>query len=140
MTLWRSDMWTCGRVRTRSWWPYSQFHQHFTYKVFVRISFWQLFCSYMYVVKAAKTTFVRKNRMFNVDEIDTWKKKQEHWITSIYLQIKTRSHKCIFNEFTTTNFSQFLKYVFVRKWFYPLSYFSPHVQVCESVIPSSTNG
>jgi len=31
----------------------------------------QLFSSYMYVVKAAKTTFVRKICTFNVDEIDT---------------------------------------------------------------------
>ncbi len=33
--------------------------------------FWQLFSSYMYVVKAAKMTFVRKICTFNVDEINT---------------------------------------------------------------------
>jgi len=31
-----------------------------------------VFSSYMYIAKAAKTTFVRKICMFNVDEIDTW--------------------------------------------------------------------
>jgi len=36
---------------------------------FVRKSFWQLLSSYMYIVKAAETTFVRKICMFNVDEI-----------------------------------------------------------------------
>ncbi len=30
-----------------------------------------LVCTYAYVKKAAKTTFVRKTRAFNVDEIDT---------------------------------------------------------------------
>jgi len=35
------------------------------------MSFWQLFSSYMYEVKAAETTFVRKIRTFNIDEIDT---------------------------------------------------------------------
>jgi hypothetical protein len=29
------------------------------------------FSSYMYVEKAAKTTFIQKRRAFNVDEIDT---------------------------------------------------------------------
>jgi len=38
----------------------SQFHQHFTYKFFVRTSFRQLFSSYMYVEKAAEMTFVGK--------------------------------------------------------------------------------
>jgi hypothetical protein len=36
------------------------------------MSFRQLFSSYISVEKAAKTTFVRKRRVFNVDEIDTW--------------------------------------------------------------------
>ncbi len=39
---------------------------------FVRTLFWQLFSSYMYVVKAAKTMFVQKIWTFNVDEIDTF--------------------------------------------------------------------
>jgi hypothetical protein len=39
-------------------------------RFFVPTSFWQLFSSYMYVEKAAKMTFVRKRREFNVDEID----------------------------------------------------------------------
>jgi hypothetical protein len=30
------------------------------------------FSSYMYIVKAAETTFVQKIRTFNVDEIDGW--------------------------------------------------------------------
>ncbi len=34
------------------------------------MSFWQLFSSYMYVVKAAETTFVQKIHTFNVDKID----------------------------------------------------------------------
>ncbi len=37
-----------------------QFHQHFTYEFFVRMLFWQLFSSYMYIEKAAKTTFIQK--------------------------------------------------------------------------------
>jgi len=41
------------------------------YKFFVRTLFWQLFSSYMYVEKAAETTFVQKICMKNVDEIDT---------------------------------------------------------------------
>jgi len=39
----------------------SQFHQHFTYEFFVRTLFRQLFSSYMYVEKAAATSFVQKN-------------------------------------------------------------------------------
>jgi len=42
----------------------SQFHQHFTDEFFVRTLFWQLFSSYMYVVKAAKTTFGQKTRAY----------------------------------------------------------------------------
>ncbi len=38
----------------------SQFHQHFTYELFVQTLFWQLFSSYMYVEKAARTTLVQK--------------------------------------------------------------------------------
>jgi len=52
-----------------------QFHQHYTLAFFVRTSFRQLFYTYVrtYVSKkkAAETTFVRKTRAFNVDEIDT---------------------------------------------------------------------
>ncbi len=44
----------------------SQFHKRYTHKFFV-----QLFSSYMYIVKAAKTTFIREICTFNVDEIDT---------------------------------------------------------------------
>jgi len=40
-------------------------------KFFVRMSFQQLFSIYVYVVKAAETTFVQKIRTFNIDEIDT---------------------------------------------------------------------
>jgi len=38
---------------------------------FEQMSFRQLFSSYMYVVKAAETTYVRKICTFNIDEIDT---------------------------------------------------------------------
>jgi len=41
------------------------------YLFFIRTSFWQLFSSYMYVEKAAKTTFIRKICVYKVDEIDT---------------------------------------------------------------------
>jgi len=47
-----------------------QFHQHYTRTFFVRTLFWQLFSSYIYVVKAAEMMFIRKIRLFNVDEID----------------------------------------------------------------------
>jgi len=47
-----------------------QFHQHFTYEFSVQALFQQLFSSYMYVEKAAKTTFIRKICTENVDEID----------------------------------------------------------------------
>ncbi len=46
------------------------FHQHFTYKFFIQMSFLQHFSSYMYVVKAAEMTLVWKTRTYNVDEID----------------------------------------------------------------------
>ncbi len=46
---------TCGNRP-----PYSQFHQHFTRKLFVQTLLRQLFSSYMYIEKAAKTTFVQK--------------------------------------------------------------------------------
>jgi len=44
------------------------------YKYFARTLFRQLFSSYMYVEKAAETTFIRKICKLNVDEIDTWKR------------------------------------------------------------------
>jgi len=41
------------------------------HKFFVQTLFWQLFSSYMYVVKAAaEMTFIQKIPMLNVDEID----------------------------------------------------------------------
>jgi len=46
---------------------------------FVQMSFWQLFSSYMYVVKASETTFVRKICTFNVDEIDIWCQYHQHF-------------------------------------------------------------
>ncbi len=39
---------------------------------FIRMLLWQLFSSYMYLVKAAEMMFVWKIYTFNVDEIDTW--------------------------------------------------------------------
>jgi hypothetical protein len=50
----------------------------------VQTSFWQLFSSYMYVVKAAKTMFVRKICMFNIDEIDTWAQFHQRSTYSFY--------------------------------------------------------
>jgi len=41
---------------------YRQFHQCKTCKFFIQTLFRQLFSSYMYVVKAAETTFVQKIR------------------------------------------------------------------------------
>ncbi len=49
-----------------------QFHQHFTYKFFVRTSFWQLFLCTCNQRKAAEATFERKIHRQNVDEIDSW--------------------------------------------------------------------
>ncbi len=56
----------------------------FTYKFFVQMLFWQLFArtrnvhvTYMYVEKAAETTFVQKTCAFNVDEIDTCMMKKD---------------------------------------------------------------
>jgi len=43
---------------------------------FLSTLFWQLFSSYMYVIKAAKMTFVQKICTFNVDEIDTYKEQR----------------------------------------------------------------
>jgi len=59
-----------------------QFHQRYTREFFVWMLFWQLFSSYMYVVKAAKTTFVQKIRAFNVDEIDYKCQFHQHLIRS----------------------------------------------------------
>jgi len=50
---------------------YSQFHQRYKCEFFVRTLFWQLFLSYMYIVKAAEMTFIQKNYAYNIDEIDT---------------------------------------------------------------------
>jgi len=53
--------------------PYSsrcQFLQRFAREFFIRTLFWQLFSCYMYIEKAAKTTFVQKINTSNVDEID----------------------------------------------------------------------
>jgi len=47
-----------------------QFHQCFTRKFFIRTLFRLLFSSYMYIVKAARSTFVQKTRAYDVDEID----------------------------------------------------------------------
>ncbi len=70
---------------------YSQFHQHFTHKFFVQMLFQQLFSSYMYVVKAAKTTFVRKICVYNVDEIDTC--TYVTFLYSIILSVQTNNSK-----------------------------------------------
>jgi len=53
--------------------------------VFCTNVYWQLLSSYMYVVKAAKTMFVRKN----IDEIDGWCEFQllihQHFTISFFL-------------------------------------------------------
>jgi hypothetical protein len=46
-----------------------QFHQSITYEFSVRTLFWQLFSSYTYVEKAAKTKFIQKIHTKNADEI-----------------------------------------------------------------------
>ncbi len=61
-------------MRITTSWPVSkkscharcQFHQHYTYEC----CFGSFFYSYVYVEKATETTFVRKIRTYNVDEID----------------------------------------------------------------------
>jgi len=47
-----------------------QFHQCFLRIFLYKRRFGSFFSSYVYVEKAAKTTFVRKICTFNVDEID----------------------------------------------------------------------
>jgi hypothetical protein len=42
------------------------------HSLYLRMSFQQLFSSYMSDVKATKMKFVQKIRTFNVDEIDYW--------------------------------------------------------------------
>ncbi len=59
--------------------------------IFVRTLFQHLFSSYMYVVKAAKMTFVRKICTFNVDEIDTWSQINQH--LKIFVCQRNRKHK-----------------------------------------------
>ncbi len=48
-----------------------QFHKHFTHEYFVLTLCWQLFSCYMYIERAAETTFVQKICKYNIDEIDT---------------------------------------------------------------------
>jgi hypothetical protein len=49
-----------------------QFHQRETRAFFVGTAFWQLFSSYMYVVKAAETYICVKNLYVYIYEIDGW--------------------------------------------------------------------
>ncbi len=49
-----------------------QFHQCFLRIFLYKRRFGSFFSSYVYVEKAAKTTFVQKRCAFNIDEIDTW--------------------------------------------------------------------
>ncbi len=62
-----------------------QFHQHFTYKSFVRMLFWQLFlctCNYR---KAAETTFIQKMLVYNIDKIDGRTDKcKEYTLTTMW--------------------------------------------------------
>ncbi len=84
----------------------------------VRTSFQQPFSSYMYVVKAAETTFVRKIRMFNVDEIDTrWLSiNRDVSVVRIVIKLLERNRilKCI-KEHTPLNHRKFLNCYSVRR-------------------------
>jgi hypothetical protein len=57
--------------------PWCQFHQHLYVQIFCTNVVSAAISSYMYVVKAAETTFVRKIHIFNIDEIDTSEKSSE---------------------------------------------------------------
>ena len=61
-----SSTWKAGMRGSGGFSGWNQFHQHLTHKFFVPMSFRQLFSSYMYVEKAAKTTFVRKILMMKL--------------------------------------------------------------------------
>ncbi len=89
-----------------------QFHQRSTYKFFVRTSsFWQLLSIFVCKKKAAETTFVRKIRTFNVDEIDTrWK-----WWTFVW------------NRTTIQRMSWSLWWGWIWNWRGILQYFSSYI-------------
>jgi len=53
-------------------------------QIFCTNIIWAAFSSYMYVVKAAKTTFVQKSCTFNIDEIDTWQMSNMHRLKKIF--------------------------------------------------------
>jgi len=65
--------------------PWCQFHQQWTYKFFVQTLFWQLFSSYMYIVKDAEMTFVQKFWTFNIDEIDTSRQFHQHFLCAFFV-------------------------------------------------------
>jgi len=190
-------MWTCGRVRTRSWWPekktrpvLDRFHDSSRVVLLICLNlhswesmpkylkvcyvwenvliaifavqmlffavhliffwcavhifgvqekkFWacstnfcRKFCHLMSEFCSLKSKFCRLMALVLLPYVKFLKRSTK--VCYIFLGVcmckslsmdslllsKTRSHKCIFNEFTTTNFSQFLKYVFAWKWFYP---------------------
>ncbi len=89
-----------------------QFHQHYMCQFFVQTLFWQLFSSYMYVVKAAKTTFIQKTRAYKVDEIDCWKSENdfELWQTTISSKIFTIC------QFDTLTDPSPLVHIWQKKW------------------------
>jgi len=47
----------------------------------------------MYIKKAAETTFVRKTRAFNVDEIDTWAQFNQRSTYSFYTRRSQKRKK-----------------------------------------------
>ncbi len=61
--------------------------KHFSYER----HFGSFFSSYMYVVKAAKTMFVRKICTFNIDEIDYRRQFHQHFLWAFFIQIFRQS-------------------------------------------------
>ncbi len=64
-----------------------QFHQNYTYKYFVRTSFF-----YVHVTRKScqNATFVRIFRTFNVDEIDTCRQFHQHYTREFFLRMSFR--------------------------------------------------
>jgi len=63
----------------------SQFHQCYKREFFVRTLFRQLFSGYMYVVKAAKTTFVWKTCVYTTDEIGCRNQFHQHFTHNFFV-------------------------------------------------------
>jgi hypothetical protein len=63
-----------------------QFHQHFLSAFFCTNVVLADFSSYMYVEKAAETTFVRKMWAFYVDEIDGRRQFCQHFLRAFFVR------------------------------------------------------